>query len=138
MKTTRRFCGLGVLLSVALLFVLGSCGDQPRLALDDIKEVRLGQPGAGDANWRLATGAEVERLVEYYAEAQGLADDFGTTHPAVAEVTLTSGDVLIIRGGGEEFQTVELKGRQWNIRSPRLHRMMQEIAAWDVDAGAPR
>ena len=138
MRTAPRCCGLGVLLLIALLAVLGGCGDQPRLSLDDIDQVRLGQPGAGGMVLRPATAAEVERLVEYYAEAQGLAVDFGTTHPAAAEVTLTSGDVLTIWGGGEESQTVALKGRQWNIRGSRLHRMMQQVAAGELDAGAPR
>lgn len=136
-RTKRRICGLLALLAMALLAVLGGCGDQPRLSLDDIEQVRLGQPGVGDTNWRPAAAAEVKRLVEYYAEARSLADDFGTTHPAVAEVTLTSGDVLTVWGGGEEFQTVAFKDRQWNIKGSRLHRMMQEIAAGQIDVGAP-
>ena len=69
MRTKRYSCGLLVSLSVALLVMLGGCGDQPQLAHDDIDEVLLGQPGTGDVNRRPATAAEVTCLVEYYAEA---------------------------------------------------------------------
>ena len=69
MRTKRHACRLLVLLSVALLTMHAGCGNQPQLALDDIDEVLLGQPGTGDVNRRPATAAEVTCLVEYYAEA---------------------------------------------------------------------
>ncbi len=134
---TRSFQWLVALLLAALLATLAGCGDQPELSLDDINEVRFGIPGSGEGSWRPATDAEVERFVTYYSEARDFADDVGTTHPAVVEVTLRSGETLQVWGGGEEFQTVVRGDQQWKIKGAQLHRMMEQIARGESDVGKP-
>ncbi len=132
----HMWCLLALLLA-ALLTMSAGCANQAQLCFGDISQVRLGQPGSGDGKWRVATDAEVERFVKYYAEARDFADDVGTTHPAVVEVTLGSGETLRVWGGGEEFQTVARGDQQWNIRSAALHKMMEQIARGESDVGKP-
>lgn len=113
-------------LAVAAVAV-GSCGRAPSLSLDDVEAVRFSSPASG-RSW-VASETEVQRFVEYYSEARNLADDFGTTPPARIDVILKSGDALVVWGGGETYQTVGWGDRQYNIKSERLHRMLQEIAS---------
>jgi hypothetical protein len=106
---------------------LGSCGETPRLSLDDVEAVRFTAIFSGAS--RMASDTEVGRFVEYYSEARNLADDFGTTPPARIDVTLKSGETLTVWGGGEHYQTVVRSDRQYNIENEGLHQMLQEIAS---------
>ncbi len=81
-------------------------------------------------SWR-ASEAEVRAIVEDYSKARDLSDDFQTTPPAKMDVLLQSGETLEISGGGEIFQTVTRGQKQYNIESPGLHRMLQEVAGLD-------
>jgi len=122
----------GVSMAVACLVLIGAptltgCSRPPTLPLDDIERVTL---GITDGGWtRPATAAEIERLIAAYAEADDLDDSMGTTHPVVAEITLTSGSTLRIWGGTGRFQTVSDGRGQWNIASTQLDQLLRQIAA---------
>lgn len=115
-----------VLVLFVAAFALRSCGRQPGLSNDDIRTVTFTNFSSG-TSWP-ASEAEVRALVEHYSRARNLSDDFGTTPPARIDVLLKSGETLVISGGGETFQTVRKGEKQYNIESPGLHRMLQEVA----------
>lgn len=117
---------LFLMLFVVALFLPG-CGRQPGLALEDIREVTFTNLNSG--KYWPASETEVRALVEHYSDARNLSDDFGTTPPARIEILLKSGDALVVWGGGETYQTVREGDNQYNIESPGLHRMLQQIAA---------
>ncbi len=128
---TRQVLSLAVLAMVLSLIALAllSCGRQPDLSAEDVREVTFTDLSSGKS-WS-ASEAEVQAVVESYSNARDLSDDFGTTPPARIDVSLESGETLGISGGGETFQTVSIGEKQYNIESPELHRMLQDAAGLD-------
>jgi len=128
---TRQVLSLAVLAMVLSLIALAllSCGRQPDLSAEDVREVTFTDLSSGKS-WS-ASEAEVQAVVESYSNARDLSDDLGTTPPARIDVSLESGETLGISGGGETFQTVSIGEKQYNIESPELHRMLQDAAGLD-------
>ena len=78
---------------------------------------------------RVASPSEIARLEAAYQEAGPEDDDLGTTAPGRIDAVLDSGDSLVIWGGSQHFQSVELGGRQFNLNGAELHELLAEIAA---------
>lgn len=112
--------------------LLGACAGPPALSLPDVAEVKFTALESGETY--LASETQVRQFVEHYAEASRMDDDGGTTAPARVDIRLRSGESLVVWGGGEPFQTVGWAGRQYNVNSVGLHRMLQGIASDGSDS----
>ena len=121
----RSALALLTVLALATL-TLSGCGRQPNLSPSDIARVRFTALQSGETY--SASDIETQRFVECYSNAANLTDDLGTTAAGRIDVLLVSGEHLVVTGGEEPYQTVELRGRQYNIKSKPLHQMLQRIA----------
>ena len=78
---------------------------------------------------RAASSPDIARLEAAYQAAGPEDDDLGTTAPGRIDAVLDSGESLVILGGGQHFQSVDLGGRQFNLNGDKLHALLAEIAA---------
>lgn len=70
---------------------------------------------------------EIKEFVNAYNKAKPADNSLGTTHSNTIIITLNNGDKITIGGGTQGFQTVQVKGRQFNIKGDELWNYFKKL-----------
>ena len=124
-SVTTRVSAIALTLLIAA--AVGGCGRMPPEEATSARFTAL-HPGGTPVTWE-ASEADLQRFNEAYANATPLSEDYGTTAPARIDAVLESGQSMVVWGGSQHFQTVSMRGQQFNVDGEELHRLLEEIAA---------
>jgi hypothetical protein len=70
---------------------------------------------------------EIEEFVNAYSKARPTDNSIGTTHNNVIVITLNNGDKITVCGGTQGFQTVQMNGKQFNIKGNELWNYFKKL-----------
>lgn len=72
--------------------------------------------------------AEVERFITAYNEAEPTGDDKNFVHRTTVVILLKNGEKASVSGGSmEDYQTVTIKGKQFNVKGKKLDDYMTTV-----------
>jgi hypothetical protein len=112
---------VGLIFAVALTATSG-CSEKPSLRIEQVRSAQF--------TFEPLSSAVLEELVTAFQNARLLRSDVGTTHPVRIDLVLTSGDTMVIfGGGGTGFQTVALGNRQFNVQGQELEALLDRLHA---------
>jgi hypothetical protein len=104
------------------LTATNGCSEKPNLRVEQVQSAQCA--------FESLSSAVLEELVTAFRKARLLRSDVGTTHPVRIDLVLTSGDTMVIfGGGGTGFQTVALGNRQFNLQGQELEALLDRLYA---------
>lgn len=115
------------LIGVCLVVALSACAFGPSLSLGDVKSVGLATIPPDVT--RLASRAEAQRVVAAFENAKVVESPGDSTPAARIDIVLASGDTVVIWGGAGTPLVAKMRGRQFNLESAELSRILDSVAA---------
>lgn len=70
---------------------------------------------------------EIQEFINAYNKAKPADNSLGTTHNHIIEITLNNGEKVIVWGGTQGFQSVQMNGQQFNIEGDELWNYFKKL-----------
>lgn len=78
--------------------------------------------------------SKIKEFIKIYNQAESCDDSLGTTPGLTVKIKLSDGRVVIIDGGSQDFQTVTVGKKQFNIRGERLTKFFRSLQEQQMGA----
>ena len=121
-----------VVILIILIALLSSCEDvsKKEISLDEVNSVTVNQNRNG-INYVIYTRdsnvGEIEEFLKAYNEAQPYDNKAGIASPYTIVIKLSSGEQISVFGGAQEFQTVQIREKQINVKGEKLRNYFRDI-----------
>ncbi|GAA0180852.1 hypothetical protein SH2C18_34750 [Clostridium sediminicola] len=117
-----------VILILLVAFISYKNQKVENLALKDVSSIEFHYYGTKKLTYIKDENLEqMKEFISMYNKAKYYDNTVGTTPSITVLITLTNEEKITVWGGTQGFQTVEMKGKQFNIKGKKLGDYFKEL-----------
>ncbi len=104
------------------------------LTINDVSMVQINPNSINEIVYKKDKNLkEIEEFINAYNKAKLTDNSLGTTHNNMVEIILSNNEKITVFGGTQGFQTVKMKGKQFNIKGNELWNFFKKL---NVESGS--
>lgn len=122
-----------VLIMLSIIYCFNA-NPKPFLTLNDISIVQINPNSVNEIVYKKNKNSKkIEEFINAYNKAKPTDNSLGTTHNNMVEITFSNNEKMTVFGGTQGFQTVKMKGKQFNIKGDELWNFFKKL---NVESGS--